>query len=36
MNEKEAIRTLGYQLNMKNTDVYTPINYEAIETVYSC
>ena len=33
MNEKEAIRTLGYQLNMENTDVYTPINYEAIEIV---
>ena len=33
MTDKEAIGVLGYQLNMRNTDVYTPINYEAIETV---
>lgn len=35
MTDKEAIGVLGYQLNMRNTDVYTPINYEAIETVLS-
>ena len=33
MNKEEAMKVLGYQLNMKDTDVYTPINYEAIETV---
>ena len=35
MNKEEAMKVLGYQLNMKDTDVYTPINYEAIETVLS-
>ena len=33
--EQEAIKILEYQINMKNEDVYTPINYEAIETVLS-
>jgi hypothetical protein len=33
MQIEEAKKILGYQLNMKDTDVYTPINYEAIETV---
>ena len=33
MNKEEAMKVLGYQLNMKDTDVYTPINYEAIDTV---
>lgn len=35
MTEQEAIKILEYQINMKNEDVYTPINYEAIETVLS-
>lgn len=33
MQIEEAKKVLGYQLNMKDTDVYTPINYEAIDTV---
>lgn len=31
MNEEEIIKTLNYQLKMKDTDVYTPINYDAIQ-----
>ena len=31
MSEEEIINVLSYQLNMKNTDVYTPINYDAIQ-----
>ena len=33
MQIEEAKKVLGYQLNMKDTDVYAPINYEAIDTV---
>ena len=33
MNEDLAVSVLGYQLNMKDTDVYTPINYDAIEAI---
>lgn len=33
MQIEKAKKVLGYQLNMKDTDVYTPINYESIETV---
>lgn len=31
MSEEEIIKTLNYQLKMKDTDVYTPINYDAIQ-----
>lgn len=31
MTEEEIIKVLNYQLNMKGTDVYTPINYDAIQ-----
>ena len=31
MSEEEIIKVLNYQLNMKGTDVYAPINYDAIQ-----
>lgn len=31
MELEEAIKILKYQLANRNTDVYTPINYEAME-----
>ena len=31
MSEEEILRVLNYQLNMKDTDVYTYINWEALE-----
>lgn len=31
MTEEEIIKLLNYQTNMKGTDVYTPINYDAIQ-----
>lgn len=31
LSEEEIIKVLSYQLSMKDTDVYTPINYEAIQ-----
>ena len=33
MELEEAIKILKYQLANRNTDVYTPINYEAMEVV---
>lgn len=33
MELEEAIKILKYQLANKNTDVYTPINYEAMGVV---
>lgn len=33
MDIDEAIKILNYQIKMKDTDVYTPINYDAIETI---
>lgn len=33
MGIDEAIKILNYQIEMKNTDVYAPINYDAIETI---
>lgn len=33
MNIDEAIKLLNYQIEMKDTDVYVPINYDAIKTL---
>ena len=33
MDLKEAKLTLGYQITLKDTDIYSPVSYEAVETI---